>query len=682
MTPIHHRLFEIIDGELFAYKKAIQAAGLSVSYFGNLSAKGSEKTMLHPTNKKVILVRYAMLGDKHKEALCSTFGNPYEYVVKEPIRQLIKKNQANYNALLQYKYAGGKSLPMQRVKQYSRACDILEALVAVDESRNGIIKDLGINVPTFYEHLKSIINEEKLKGEIEGYDGNDQLYPIFPASYDKLRLKIAEYKEKGYACVIDKRYGNDSALKVKEDDSKDFLIGLFKNPTQYNDVLVCMIYNTEAQNRGWKTITPATVQNWRKEYGYEITTEREGVAAYNEKFIRQVKGMRPSAPLFLVEHDDNNLDLLFQDKEGGQFNRYVAIVVTDSHCDLVLGKSVIQGHIPETVQVQLAYIDAMYYIRSLTGAWYMPHELKADKWRSQSLTPFYNKIAKHVPPSHGNKHRGYIEQFFGSSLWKNSMKLVSQGNYNGNNMTAKFRGFNPDMLDVSLKDKSRPMIGSEAELQIEQFFYLLRNMPDFKRSEMNAPSKQEKWLKAWNELPAEQKIQITDEQFLLTFGFTHKPKHTDTIRITNRGVEPQISNTKYSYDLPETWMYNKLQGAAVQVIYDPYDMSRVLITNQEDIRFIARSATLAPRALKDQHTGSRAFLNSILEAKKDQVQMVAQQSGKRKQFKGAHAASLLQSGAVLPKEIRNDAEQKQIEQFDEDYNNSLDERADLDKFFS
>src|SRR5690606_31207449 len=110
------------------------------------------------------------------------------------------------------------------------------------------------------------------------------------------------------------------------------------------------------------------------------------------------------------EHDDNNLDFLYKGEDGSQFNRYVSIVVTDSHCDLVLGKSVIHGDTPETWQVHHAYLDAMYYIRSLTGGWHMPHEFKADKWRSKSLAPFYTKIAKYVPPAHGNKHRGYIEQ--------------------------------------------------------------------------------------------------------------------------------------------------------------------------------------------------------------------------------------------------------------------------------
>jgi hypothetical protein len=52
------------------------------------------------------------------------------------------------------------------------------------------------------------------------------------------------------------------------------------------------------------------------------------------------------------------------------------------------------------------------------------------------------------------------------------------------------------------------------------------------------------------------------------------------------------SKTKVSYDLPEAWMYNKLIGEKVEVYYDPFDFSRILVTNHKDIRFIAQSAEL------------------------------------------------------------------------------------------
>lgn len=681
MVPIKDRFFEVIDDKLFVFDLALREADISVNYYRKEKSVGNARLEFinHPSDKRYSLVAFETMGDGHKEKVKARFGNPYEFVVRDPIRRMITPTPQAKVFFLGYRY-GNKTLPLHRVKQYARACDILELIKRIDESRNKLIKDLGISVFVFYEHLKAIIATEKTNGESDTYQGDNQLYTRFPTKYDNIRSLVATYKEQGYACVIDKSYGNTGALKVKTTDAQDFLIELLKNPLQYNDVLVAMIYNTKAAQEEWPEITAQTVQLWRKKYAAEIAPEREGVAAYNGKYIRQVKGIRPSAPLYLVEHDDNNLDFLYQDTDGSQYNRYVSIVVTDSHCDLVLGKSVIHGHSPEPWQVQHAYIDAMYYIRSLTGGWYKPHEFKADKWALKALAPFYEKLGKNITPSHGNKHRGYIEQFFRTPLWKNCQKLVSQGNYNGNNMTAKFRGFNPDMLDMSLKEKSRPMVGEQAETQIEQFFYLLRKMSDFKRDDLNAPSKEEKWLQAWNAMSIEQKNPITDEEFLLTFGITHTPKHKDTIRITNRGVEPQINKVQYSYDLPETWMYNKLQGADVKVIYDPFDMSRVLVTNESDIRFIAKTAQLVPRALEDHQTGSRTFLNALLDEKKLQVKEVAEKSASRNRLNQNNAQAMLQSGAVFPKAIKNKAEQKMLEQETQQYENYLDSNLNINDY--
>lgn len=685
LIPIQDRFFEMIDGVMYVFIKAIKEAGLSVGYYKNLNSEGSDKTMLHPKNKKIILVRYDCISAENQQKIIHRFGcTPAEFICREPIRRMIKQHHEARQFFLAYRFNDEKILPIHRVKQYSRACDILQLIKDIDESRNKLIKDLSISVPQFYDHLKAIILEEQKNGESETYEGANQLYARFPYHYISLRDKVKEYSEKGYQCVIDKAYGNTGALKVKDEVAEAQLLTLIENPLQYDDVMICMMYNSWAASNNYKVINPSTVGNWRRKKAYLVDINRYGNSAYNEKHIREVKGLPRTSlsPLKFVEHDDNNLDFLFQDKEGYQFNKYVAIVVNDSCVDYILGKSYVMAQTPLTEQVYHAYMDAMYNVRRLTGGWHLPFEIKTDKWRSSRLTPFYEKIATTIPPAVGNKHRGYIEQLFGTPHFKRSQKLVSQDNWSGNNMGAKFRGVNPDMLKYSLDHKTRPMIGNEAELLIENFFHLMRNMPDFKREDMNAKSKEEQWLERWANTHKDDKRPITDEQFLLTFGITHKPKHTDGIRITNRGIEPQIKNGQYSYDLPEAWMYQKLRGAKVEVIYDPYDMSRVLCTNHDDIRFVAQTAQLIPRAIHDHYTGSRTFLNAILSEKTEQVKKVTAESEKRKALvdtRHYNAEAMLQGGVMI-KELKNEAEQKLIEGFNQEYENYLDTNTDFNAY--
>lgn len=605
----------------------------------------------NPARKADITAKLAArMGCTHKDEPCKC-GDIMQYTAIAPIRDMIIKDLKAEA----YYLAHPANLDTESVKHYTNGASLMNFVQeAADNTREVVKNRLGFKqVADFWEKMIEIVQAEKAAGKLN---------KKFPSSYIRLvshkESLLKRYREHKYEALVHGLNGKSNAAKVNDEVAEAHLLHLIEDGRQMDDVMVCMIYNTWAEKEGYKKIGPGSVGVWRKAKAAEITGGREGGSAVNERFIREVKGRRPSAPLYLVEHDDNNLDFLFADGKY-QFADYVSYVVNDSYNDLVLGMSYKAGGSVEQWMVLQAYVDAMYYIRSLTGGWYLPFEIKADKWASTSLKPFYDKVAKMVAPAFKNKHRGYQEQSFGSTHWKRCQQLVSQGNWDGNNITAKYRGVNPDLLEQSLKDKSRPQIGQEAESQIQQFLQLLRNLPAFTRNNMNAPSKEQQWLEAFNRMPDDKKRPISEMQFLLTFGITHQPKHTDTITITNRGCEPQIKGRKYSYDLPEPDMYRRLVGAKVQVIYDPYDMSRVLLTNHDDIRVIATEAQLMPRALQDGHTNSRTYLNALLEEKSEFVKDLAKRQEKRRELvaNGYNAEALLKGGAMV-KEIKSMAERQ------------------------
>ncbi len=211
-------------------------------------------------------------------------------------------------------------------------------------------------------------------------------------------------------------------------------------------------------------------------------------------------------------------------------------------------------------------------------------------------------------------------------------------------------------------------------------------MPDISRNDMEALSKEKQWLNKWNTLTDAQKRPISDEQFLMIFGIKHEPQGRQ-ISITNRGVEPQINGRKYSYDLPDSINMMPLIGEKVNVIYDPYDMSRVLITNGEDIRFIVKEATLQPRALQDATPNCRHMLNMILSEKKQQVITVAGKAENRKAMiaNGYDSESVLLS-QFMPKEVKNNIEHDYISQqqdttFEADRLAYMDNQIDFDQDF-
>ncbi|MGN7787385.1 Mu transposase C-terminal domain-containing protein [Niabella sp. 22666] len=640
----------------------------------------------NPTKKAEITAKLAArMGCTHTDEPCKC-GDIYNYTSIAPIKAMIVKDLKAEAYYLAYRFAGTNGhpepLPTDKIKHYTNEASILNFVVRATTETKSLVKETlhFTSLPDFWAKVIEIIKTEKAKGNVGGK---------FPTSYERLishkTSLLKKYKELGYDALVHGNYGKMNAAKVIDIAAENKLISLIKDGRQFDDVYIAVAYNAWAAEAGYKDINPATVGVWRKKRAPEVDMERYGKSAYNERHIRQVKGIRPSNPTFLLEHDDNNLDFLFQDGKY-QFHKYVAIVVADSFNDLVLGKSYTQGDVPQQWQVGHAYLDAMYYIRSLTGGWYLPWEIKSDNWASKSLMPFYEAIAERIPAGHGNKHRGYIEQLFGSHHWKRCQQTISQDNWTANNITARNAGVNPDLLQQGFRDKTRPMIGVEAEQQIEQFFTLAQKMPAFTRKNLNAPSKEAQWIEAFNNMHKDDRRFITDEHFLMKFGVIHQPKHTNTIMINNRGIEPVIKGVKYSYDLPESWMYRKFIGAKVQLAYDPYDMSRILVTNNDDIRFVAHSAQLSPRALKDTYTGSRTFLNAILDEKTEQWKSAHQAQEKRKQVSNGYAAAegILKSG-VFNKEVMKVAETKMIQppQVDNsDYEQHLDNMyGDLDEFF-
>lgn len=620
----------------------LEACGYTRSFIDKSTSIGSS-TLPYIKIKGCKLFPFNNLGKRYKESILKQFGEPLEYLRKAPIIAKVQKDLKAEQFFLSQTKDGLYTFSDEKIKKSAEAAGWLNMLVKY-WSKKAAKEEFDMPVDTFIVNVLSLIKANKID---------------LPASRKRLKKKLDAYHQEGYNIFIHGHTGKTSnAAKITDERSEAQLLSLVEHPNQHDDVMVCFLYNIWAKENGYKELeSPATVGNWRRKKEPEITIGRNGNSKMNEKYIRQVKGFKPTAPCMLWESDDNNLDFYYNNpdpqKANDVYNRYVAYVVVDSYCGLVLGKSYYLAKSPKIEMVRHAYIDAMYYVRSLTGGWYLPFEVKTDHWQKSAVFPFLEKIGKFVPPAHGNKHRGYIEQIFGSHHFKRCQK-IGTNNYNGNNVTAASPGVNTEAL--KLNEKNRPLIGIEAENQIERFFNLLRVMPDISRNEPNAISKERQWLNKWETLTNEQKRPISDERFLMIFGIKHEPQGR-AITITNRGVEPQINGIKYSYDLPDYVKMMELIGKKVNVIYDPYDMNRVLVTNGDDVRFIANSAVKQPRALEDAYPDCRHTLNMILSDKKAQVESVV---GKATYRRSIIASEYDPESIVLQqhmrKELRNNVE--------------------------
>jgi hypothetical protein len=620
-----------IDDQLYLRFAAVVDCGISESYLSKAkSVKASCWTFINdPSDKRKVLVQYETMKEKYRLMVEKRFGNPYEYVAKQPIRELVEKDAKAEEFYFAYRFDVDKSLPVEHIKAYSIAASWLNMLIKCNSDKKFIKKHLNLRLDEFYTNVCEIIKTDKIE---------------LPATYQRLRNKMKEYEEKGYSSLIDWRFGNSFAKKVNDQVCESVLFEFIAHPNQHDDAIISKVYNDWAAANGYEQITRATVGNYRRKNYFQLQAQREGNAAWYNKFGKHIIRKRPSAPLLLIGSDDNDLDLYFKEEKLNSkgafainyYHRYKLIVVMDAFNDYILGYA--YGDTVTTDLVKAAYLDAMHHIRELTGRWYLMHQVQTDHWAIKSLEPFYKAIATYTPATARSPRSKYIEQGFGDR-WHQQLKFYP--NYAGTNITSKFR-INRDNLEVV--KKSFPT-KDEAYLQIEDFITRMRLLVDDK----TGISRQQHWIDAFNASEVSQERMISDGRMLMLFGTPHE--YTNTI--TNGGIRITVDGLQRIYDIPDE-LYLQNVGKKVQVIYDPYDYSRVLVTDNEKLRFVAQEYDKLPSALKDYNEGDRSRLNQRLEQKRNHVLSIAANKDKRQEIQERNrlnAESLLQA-QVMHKETK------------------------------
>lgn len=650
---------KMIDGLLYLYFDEMLSCGISSNTMLKAKQRSSNSWQFieDPSDRRKILIDYKHLRDNYKEAIQKRFGNPYDYHSKEPIKKLVEKDFKAEAFFLSYTFEGGKKLPREYVQKYTQAASWLNMIVKVDADSQIVKKGLGLKMDNFWKSVCEIIESESID---------------LPSSYRRLAVNedsaLKKYKATGYTSLISSKFGNQNAAKITDDIAKDVLLDIIGNHNQHDDTIILMAYNSWATKNDKKPILSyQTIGNFRRENEYLIKGEREGNAAFYNKFGKVIKGRRPSAPLLLVEHDDNDLDKYFKDGSNNYF-RFKLIVVRDAYKDYPLGWAA--GDEVSIELIQAAYLDAMHHIHDLTGGWYLPHQIKSDRWGIDSdltttLARFYKKIDPDFFPAAIKNPRGkYIESSFGTK-WHQLLKLDNLNNYAGTNITSRSR-INADALDANKKNFPDKQSG---------LFYIDAFMNAI-RSQKNAAgvTLTDEWTAAFQQSELSQERKISRTNMLLTFGSRHivpqakNPEYPNCI--SNYGLQLQIANNEYCFDIPDE-LYLQNVGRQVQVVYDPLDMTNVLVHDGKALRFVAQEMKDVSRARVEQTDEDKSRYWKRMHQKRMHMQLVAEAAaGRKNRLKGAGINSgklltsmidipdpeaLLQAG-VLTKELKQAAE--------------------------
>src|ERR1700755_298026 len=110
-----------IDHTLYLEFSELAECGVSENTIWKASERKSPSWNIiqHPDDRRKILIGFEMLRQDYKEKVIARYGNPYEYVAKGPIRNMVLGDLEAEKFFLAYRYDGDKKLPEERIRQYT-----------------------------------------------------------------------------------------------------------------------------------------------------------------------------------------------------------------------------------------------------------------------------------------------------------------------------------------------------------------------------------------------------------------------------------------------------------------------------------------------------------------------------------------------------------------------------------
>lgn len=590
-------------------------------------------------NGNKVLIEFESLPLKYKIAVRRHYGDPYQYASKQPILNSLVNDEKAFEFYNSYMLPNGDKLPntdrdlrgktqINYVHRYTENANWLNMLGRLTDDKRALKRELNISIAQFWDTATDMIKIKKV---------------ALPRNARRLKDKLKSYQEEGYESLIEThKFGNDFSKKISDDEAESLLQEMLAQRNKHDDTIIADAYNTWAKETGRKTITPGAVGYWRKKWRNKLEFEREGLARAGNRLSKRIKRNRPSAPLLLINSDDNVLDAFFTTEDNNWY-RPVLYVVIDTFNDYILGYA--WGDSVTKDLIKEAYRNAHRHVMQLTGEAYCWQQLQTDRWgisgkNTTDLEQFYNSMGTFTPAALQNAPSKYIERAFGVT-WHQTLKRIFTTNYSGYNINAKTK-INRD----NLTPNNFPDISENAQI-IDAFIWAMRMT---KRSGTDL-SRHEEWVQAFQTSEKAKSKLLSPEMRLQVFGKVHEY----TNQITAEGLTPTLLGKRREYELSQQQLLAHV-GKRVQVIYDEHDLSKVLVTDGKGLRFLAYEYGKVPAALADYEPGDAERIRQLQNEKKTLLPTIQGFINTRKDVlerARIDAESRLQAG-VLVKEIAHE----------------------------
>ena len=437
---------------------------------------------------------------KYRTEVYRRYPDLQEKADSKPFMDTITPDGQAMQFYADYVLADGRHLTTEKQAEYSNNCAIMNAFrQCIETSNSHRLRQSKprLNKTEFWRKAAAALPRLA-----------DRFPHSLPESDRRLQRKFNEYLHDGYVCFISKKFQNINAAKVDDDVKESVLVQLIGHHNNLDNVAIANLYNAVAKQQGWKAITPSTVAKWREKLDLVTAAGRLGSTNFRNTKSMQVKRTRPTAPFLMWTLDGWDVELLYQttktDSKGRSVttyhNRLTLEVVLDPCVNYPIGYAVGTHETPELIAEALR--DAAKHSEELFGVMLRANQIQCDHYSIKAMTPLYNVMGDKLTPARvKNAKAKVVEPYFGY-LNKTYCKLFN--NWSGFGITTD-PSKQPNSEALNMLRHSFPDEAGVRE-QIDRIM------------QMERQRKVEQFRKLMENLPAERRLPLSREQYLLNFG--------------------------------------------------------------------------------------------------------------------------------------------------------------------
>lgn len=571
---------------------------ISYSMYRNVEFRKKLNFVQRGGNGRVALIAFDSLPPDIKRQVVDKIGEPPAKERFCSVETFFKEDAKTRHFFESYKLPDGRYLKAEDQDEYTANVTMLLALeAAVNETKMTRRARSGSKGVDWRALTKTVISLKYKKV------GDEFPYKhTLPTNERRLREALTRLQNEGFESVIRLgKYKNKNGAKVKTDEQERLLQEMIANGRNLDNEIIADMYNTAAKVIGWETITGAAVGVWRKKMKRITEAGRRGIRQYNNTFSMQHKRSRPTAPLFFWSADGWKAELLYKKRgfdTASKCNltkyiyRLTVEVILDAYNYYPIGYAI--GDSENSDLMTAAMRNAINHTRELFGQRYRTWQIQSDKFNDKGMKQYWEALGdKWTPARVGNAKAKPIEAWFKHEMQKRCQTSFDYPNWSGYGVTAKTDSqVNDDWLNANKKNIP------DRDGCFEQLTKIMESIRAEKRAEFVA---------AFNALPQEDKLPISDELYLYKFGHKTKPN-----RMEGQGLTPSIGGVEHFYDCFDLNFRNHYNERWI-MYYDPDDKSKALAVaeGKEELRFMVEQKYIQPMALKDRKEGDAEALARV-----------------------------------------------------------------------